>query len=381
MAAKKLNIIIIDENKERMELLQSFMPVYTNVRMVIYGDSAKKAMQEEAADFIIMYADDTRGQSLYMFGWIRQSQSYANIPIMLLTQDEFSDRAIDFMEEGEATFYEGRLEQFAIFSLMTQMLQEAEDREYREQIRKDLERLSFEKPSGWVKSGEGIAGMRVALEAQMQREDDNEQIRAMNKAYAFAATVHTARVKDRPQQAKAVEEDYKFQQLKKSLARGEKKIEELKAAIEALLLVKEKKHEEKTRQDFLRKKILVAEDDTVILNTIKTFLQDQYEVTAVNSGAQAIDYIIQHKTDMLILDYLMPMLDGITTLQSIRFQLNGMYIPVLFLTEKTDKETVQRCIQAGAQGIIAKPFSRETLRSSIDAMLMQQEQMLQKNGK
>ena len=370
MATEKINILIIDEDKERMEFLRSFMPLYTNVKTVTYGDMAKNAIREGEINFIIMYADDSRGQSLYMFGWIKQNVQFANIPILLMIQDEFSDRALDFLEEGEATFYEGEPEPFAIFSIMTQMLQEAEDREFREQISRDIERLSFEKPSGWVMSGEGIAGIRAALEAQMQRDDDNELTRAMNKAYAFAATVHTTHVKDRPQQAQTVEDNYKFQQLKKSLARGERKMEELKAAIAAMLLEKEKRREERLRQEVPLKKILVADDDAIVRKAIKNYLQDNYDVTVVNSGSQAIDYIIQYKTDMLILDYCLPMLDGIKTLQSIRFQPNGMHIPVLFLTARADKETVQKCIQAGAQGIISKPFSRELLRSSIDAVLV-----------
>ena len=119
----------------------------------------------------------------------------------------------------------------------------------------------------------------------------------------------------------------------------------------------------------LGKKILVVDNDATTLKTIRLFLQDLYDVTLVNSGAQAIDYIVRHKTDLLIIDYRMPMLDGAMTLQSIRYQPNGMRVPALFLTAHTDQETVQRCIRAGAHGIIPKPVSQEVLQSAVASLL------------
>jgi len=114
-----------------------------------------------------------------------------------------------------------------------------------------------------------------------------------------------------------------------------------------------------------RKKILVVDDDIATLKTIKNFLQEEYDVVLVNSGAQAIDYIIRYKADLLIIDYRMPMLDGATTLKSIRYQPNGMNTPAFFLTALADQDTIDKCISAGARGVITKPISQKKILSIV----------------
>ncbi len=143
-------------------------------------------------------------------------------------------------------------------------------------------------------------------------------------------------------------------------------MQEIQRALEMVLHAKTRRLEEMKKN---QKRILVVDDDATTLKTIKHYLQDLYDVTLVNSGAQAIDFVIRYKVDLLIIDYRMPMLDGAMTLQSIRYQPNGMHVPALFLTGHADTETVQRCINAGAQGIIPKPVSRETLQAAAASLL------------
>lgn len=395
MAEVTLKVLIIDEQQERIRLLKSFMPAYITTQAAIYGDAARSIIEAGDIDLIVMYADDIKGHGLYMFGWLKKDSQYKKIPVILLTKDEFSERSLDFIELGDAVFYEGELEQFRFFQMMSELLEETETREYMEEIQTEQAMLNAEKLSGWVSAGAGVvadivaaekarmaavaaepkpwqadsaAMVREILKARSSRaeEEEDEYTRGMNKAIVFAEAVQSTKVHAAPAHTVKIDDAYKRRQLAKSLERGEKKMQEIQKALEVVLHAKIRRLEESKKN---RKKILVVDDDATTLKTIQHYLQDFYDITLVNSGRQAIDYVVRHKTDLLIIDYRMPMLDGAMTLQSVRYQPNGRSVPTLFLTAHTDTETVQRCIKAGAQGIIPKPVSQETLMSAVASLL------------
>lgn len=395
MAEVTLKVLIIDEQQERIRLLKSFMPAYITTQAAIYGDAARSIIEAGDIDLIVMYADDIKGHGLYMFGWLKKDSQYKKIPVILLTKDEFSERSLDFIELGDAVFYEGELEQFRFFQMMSELLEETETREYMEEIQTEQAMLNAEKLSGWVSAGAGVvadivaaekarmaavaaepkpwqadsaAMVREILKARSSRaeEEEDEYTRGMNKAVVFAEAVQSTKVHAAPAHTVKIDDAYKRRQLAKSLERGEKKMQEIQKALEVVLHAKIRRLEESKKN---RKKILVVDDDATTLKTIRHYLQDFYDITLVNSGSQAIDYVVRHKTDLLIIDYRMPMLDGAMTLQSVRYQPNGRSVPALFLTAHTDTETVQRCIKAGAQGIIPKPVSQETLMSAVASLL------------
>lgn len=395
MAEVTLKVLIIDEQQERIRLLKSFMPAYITTQAAIYGDAARSIIEAGDIDLIVMYADDIKGHGLYMFGWLKKDSQYKKIPVILLTKDEFSERSLDFIELGDAVFYEGELEQFRFFQMMSELLEETETREYMEEIQTEQAMLNAEKLSGWVSAGAGVvadivaaekarmaavaaepkpwqadsaAMVREILKARSSRaeEEEDEYTRGMNKAVVFAEAVQSTKVHAAPAHTVKIDDAYKRRQLAKSLERGEKKMQEIQKALEVVLHAKIRRLEESKKN---RKKILVVDDDATTLKTIQHYLQDFYDITLVNSGRQAIDYVVRHKTDLLIIDYRMPMLDGAMTLQSVRYQPNGRSEPALFLTAHTDTETVQRCIKAGAQGIIPKPVSQETLMSAVASLL------------
>lgn len=395
MAEVTLKVLIIDEQQERIRLLKSFMPAYITTQAAIYGDAARSIIEAGDIDLIVMYADDIKGHGLYMFGWLKKDSQYKKIPVILLTKDEFSERSLDFIELGDAVFYEGELEQFRFFQMMSELLEETETREYMEEIQTEQAMLNAEKLSGWVSAGAGVvadivaaekarmaavaaepkpwqadsaAMVREILKARSSRaeEEEDEYTRGMNKAVVFAEAVQSTKVHAAPAHTVKIDDAYKRRQLAKSLERGEKKMQEIQKALEVVLHAKIRRLEESKKN---RKKILVVDDDATTLKTIQHYLQDFYDITLVNSGSQAIDYVVRHKTDLLIIDYRMPMLDGAMTLQSVRYQPNGRSVPALFLTAHTDTETVQRCIKAGVQGIIPKPVSQETLMSAVASLL------------
>lgn len=120
--------------------------------------------------------------------------------------------------------------------------------------------------------------------------------------------------------------------------------------------------------DSNKKHILVVDDDVKVLRLISAYLNEDYKVAVVNSGAAAIAYIGKKKPDLILLDYLMPICDGKQTLQMIRDLKDMQDIPVIFLTGVADKEVVRECLKLNPQGYILKPVAKDKLLDKLNAV-------------
>ncbi|MCR5356280.1 MAG: response regulator [Lachnospiraceae bacterium] len=115
-----------------------------------------------------------------------------------------------------------------------------------------------------------------------------------------------------------------------------------------------------------RKHILVVDDDSNQLLQIKEHLKEFYEVTLVPSGDAAIKYMVRHRVDLILLDYIMPDLNGPEVLENIRMIPALQYIPVIFLTGVKEKETViKTLLELKPQGYIVKPTKKSELVAKI----------------
>ena len=110
-----------------------------------------------------------------------------------------------------------------------------------------------------------------------------------------------------------------------------------------------------------RKHILIVDDDKNMLKLLRMFLADDYQVTIVDSGKQALEYVIKHTPDLILLDYIMPLFDGPHVLEIIRKREESKNVPVLFLTSVTEREKIIQCLAHNPQGYLIKPISREEL--------------------
>lgn len=115
--------------------------------------------------------------------------------------------------------------------------------------------------------------------------------------------------------------------------------------------------------------ILVVDDNKTNLQLVKQVLSSKYSVIPVLSGEMAIQYVEKKKPDLILLDQIMPELDGMSTMERIRSLPFGKDVPVIFLTADTDKETEVECLRRGAFDFIAKPFAPEVMISRIDKTL------------
>lgn len=112
-------------------------------------------------------------------------------------------------------------------------------------------------------------------------------------------------------------------------------------------------------------KILAVDDSTINLATIEQELKGKYEVITVNSGVRAIQYLKNHRPDLILLDIQMALKDGIETLREIRDLENGDSLPVIMLTSKQDKESIIESSKLGAYDYVLKPFNSQNLQERI----------------
>ena len=120
-------------------------------------------------------------------------------------------------------------------------------------------------------------------------------------------------------------------------------------------------------------KLLYAEDEPALSEAVTDYLSyHNYIVDAVYDGADAYDYAISGGYDGIILDIMMPKMDGLEVLS--RLRRNGCNTPVLLLTAKTQVEDRILGLDTGADDYLSKPFDMGELIARIRAMLRRREQ-------
>ena len=89
-----------------------------------------------------------------------------------------------------------------------------------------------------------------------------------------------------------------------------------------------------------KRKILVVDDDPIMLRTLKAWLDGKYQVFMANSGANALALLARNRVDLVLLDFEMPVISGAKVLEMIRTEPATADIPVMFLTAKDDAKSV-----------------------------------------
>ncbi len=126
--------------------------------------------------------------------------------------------------------------------------------------------------------------------------------------------------------------------------------------------------------------VVVVDDDSTNLKMAGSILSKHNKrVTALKSGAALLDYVKGNVPDIILLDIMMPGMDGFETLERLRKLEREMQIeeiPVVFLTADSDKNTERRGFEMGVSDYIKKPFDPEILVRRIDNILGKQEKLL-----
>ena len=115
-------------------------------------------------------------------------------------------------------------------------------------------------------------------------------------------------------------------------------------------------------------RILIAEDDSKLLKSlVRSFELNHYAVDGVDNGNDAFDFAFSGEYDALVLDIMMPGIDGVTLLKRLREK--GVTTPALFLTARTEIEQRIEGLDAGADDYLPKPFAMGELLARVRAML------------
>lgn len=137
---------------------------------------------------------------------------------------------------------------------------------------------------------------------------------------------------------------------------------------------------EKGDSDFDAKHILVVDDDGMMLKAIKSWLDSRYRVTIVNSAMSAIKFLATNKVDLILLDYEMPVTTGPQAFEMLRSDPDTKDIPVMFLTVKSDKESVMRVLELKPESYLLKTMPPKELVAAIDNFFVERKALQNKKG-
>ncbi len=115
-------------------------------------------------------------------------------------------------------------------------------------------------------------------------------------------------------------------------------------------------------------RILVVDDEPDILAVTRMTLRARggYEVEVCQSGREALELAPRFEPDLILLDVMMPEMDGPMTLAALRDDLRMATTPVVFMTAKTMRHEADRYLELGAVGVVAKPFDPRTLVEELE---------------
>lgn len=131
-----------------------------------------------------------------------------------------------------------------------------------------------------------------------------------------------------------------------------------------------------SKRDFAGSRILVVDDDAEIVELLRYNLEKAgYEVLEAMSGLQALKIIRKNRPALILLDIMMPGMDGIQLCKFIQQQGDYKDIPILMLTAKTAESTEIEAIQSGADDYLRKPISTRLLISRIEALLRRRQKI------
>ncbi len=122
----------------------------------------------------------------------------------------------------------------------------------------------------------------------------------------------------------------------------------------------------KIRSGDFKKSILVVDDDPSYLGLVREWLKDTYRVAMVSSGLQAIKWLGKNKADLILLDHEMPVTSGPQVLEMLRSDEDTKKIPVMFLTGKSDKESVMSVVALKPEGYFLKTIQKDELLKNLN---------------
>ena len=118
------------------------------------------------------------------------------------------------------------------------------------------------------------------------------------------------------------------------------------------------------------KKILIADDEHKIVMTLEySFRKNGYEVFIARDGSEVLEILKNEIPDVILLDIMMPKVDGYTTLTEIKKDEKFKDIKVIFLSAKAGEADIQKGLELGADAYITKPYSIKKLQEKVEELI------------
>jgi DNA-binding response OmpR family regulator len=122
----------------------------------------------------------------------------------------------------------------------------------------------------------------------------------------------------------------------------------------------------------MNKKILIVDDERDLVEIIKLGLIPLgYEIFEAYDGSEGLEKAREIKPDLIILDLMLPKMDGYQVCKMLKSDINHKNIPIILLTARAGKKDITMGKEAGADAFITKPFKHEVLKDKIRELLLQ----------
>lgn len=119
----------------------------------------------------------------------------------------------------------------------------------------------------------------------------------------------------------------------------------------------------------MKKKILIVEEDVDLVDSYKRALEDSFEILVAYNGKEALDVTNTQIPDLILMDIIMPVMDGIEALKHFKKNSATAKVPVILVTAKVQHKDVLDGYQSGADYYITKPFTNKELMNGINMCL------------
>jgi PAS domain S-box-containing protein len=121
-------------------------------------------------------------------------------------------------------------------------------------------------------------------------------------------------------------------------------------------------------------KILIVDDEKINVAVLTSYLSDNYDVITASTGEKALEIVKEEEPDLILLDVVMPGMDGFDVCKIIKHDYKLDFIPIIMLTALTSRDDHQKGIEVGADDFLKKPADRFELDKKITALLRIKEQ-------
>ncbi len=111
--------------------------------------------------------------------------------------------------------------------------------------------------------------------------------------------------------------------------------------------------------------VLIVDDNPTNIDLLVNTLKGEYRLGIAKKGTSALEYAAKYHPDLILLDIMMPEMDGYATMQVIRQNPAFRRLPIVALTAKAMKGDREKCLEAGASEYLAKPVNTEQLLSAL----------------